>query len=362
MKKRNQEIKNSVAWLPVPLPTLSVTPLLKHEQHPNLLTADKGKRPHHIDSSMQFSPARYWNACTISVHKKCSKRTRKFFISKLSSRVKIAWWPLMSFHTARFSFWKLPLLMNTRLLSSPLFSPSSPSHKISWSSGHKEHPLSSCKSSLCSHFAAAFGKCNRSTIFSFLCKKSRKNRWRHHLTAILLHRKWCPAEMLKHHNLHFIFHVPAVLMYNLNLLLSFESWMFLSTHHKRTHDTTQYTRQTESETKGKWLEDVQRNISIAFFKRKRKKLKLSFPKRSWGHMDLSEKTEEPQRPAEILERGGVKLQLINEGTGQEHPTWLGKQSPQFLIRERAWYNPRHFEKGDWSNLPATVSEHDTCRN
>lgn len=63
-------------------------------------------------------------------------------------------------------------------------------------------------------------------------------------------------------------------------------------------------------------------------------------------MDLSEKTEEPQRPAEILGRGGVKLQLINEGTGQEHPTWLGKQSPQFLIRERAWYNPQHFEKGD----------------
>lgn len=44
-------------------------------------------------------------------------------------------------------------------------------------------------------------------------------------------------------------------------------------------------------------------------------------------MDLSERTEEPQKPAEILGRGGVKLQLINRGTGREHPTWLGKQSP-----------------------------------
>lgn len=139
----------------------------------------------------------------------------------------------MSFHAAGFSFWKLPLLMNTRLLSSPLFSPSSPSHKISWSSGHKEHPLSPCKSSLCSHFAAASRKCNRSTIFSLLCE-SGKIKWRHRLIAILLQRKWCPAEMLKHHNLHFIPDAQAALMCNLNLPLSFESWISVNSPWKGT--------------------------------------------------------------------------------------------------------------------------------
>lgn len=201
---------------------------LLHFQNDHHPCSSRGQR-----TSDGFTPpVTHWNTCTISVCIKHSKTTRKVFVSKLSSRVKIVWWPLMSFHAAGFSFWKLPLLMNTRLLSSPLFSPSTPSHKISWSSGHKEHPLSSCKSSLCSHFATPPRKCKRSTMFPLLCKESGKNRWRHHLTAILLQRKWCPAEMLQNRNLHFIFHVSAALMCNSNLLLSFESSVFLSSHHK----------------------------------------------------------------------------------------------------------------------------------
>lgn len=217
-------MKNSDSWLPVPLPILAVTLFSKR---PPPLQQQRAKDIQWTHLSSYTLKHLYYK----SMHK-TFKDTRKVFVSKLSSRVKTVWWPLMSFHTAGFSFWKLPLLMNTRLLSSPLFSPSTPSHKISWSSGHKEHPLSSGKSSLCSHFATPPRKCKRSTIFPLLCKKSGKNRWRHHLIAILLQRKWCPAEMLQNHNLHFIFHVLAVLMRNSNLLLSFESSVFLSTHHK----------------------------------------------------------------------------------------------------------------------------------
>lgn len=45
-RKRNQEVKNCVARLPVPLPTLSVTPLPKHgHHHPARTAAEMGGRP-----------------------------------------------------------------------------------------------------------------------------------------------------------------------------------------------------------------------------------------------------------------------------------------------------------------------------
>lgn len=138
-KKRNKKIKNSDSWLLF----LFLFRQLLHFQNDHHPCSSRGQRT----SDGLNSPVTHRNTSSIGACKKQSKTTRKVFISKLSSRVKIVWWPLMSFHTAGFSFWKLPLLMNTRLLSSPLFSPSTPSHKISWSSGHKEHPLSSCKSS-----------------------------------------------------------------------------------------------------------------------------------------------------------------------------------------------------------------------
>lgn len=73
----------------------------------------------------------------------------------------------------------------------------------------------------------------------------------------------------------------------------------------------QYTRQTKSELRVKRLEVVQRNSSTEFSKKtkkkKRKKLKLLYPKRSWGHMNLTQRTKESQKPAEIPGRGSIKV-------------------------------------------------------